>query len=400
MTAGAKSTAAAALGGLALALLVANVVLVWNVDAAASAGRPPAATMWLLGLAGAPIVGTIIAGRRPDNAYGWLLLSFGITSALLEVTELYALYALQVYGTAGVLGIAGALISQTLWGATMGHLPLLLLMFPDGRLPSPRWRRLRQAVVTFTLIGSVVALFMPGELGVVPVPNPFGTTGLAGTVVQIVVGGSVAVIFAAMVPAAASLFVRRRSADVQRRLQLRWFSLAAAVLAVALLVSAFGVFESEVVANAILMLALMSLFGAIGVAVLRYRLYDIDRIVSRTVTYAVLTAVLLAVYLVAVTVLTAATSPLTGDSPLAVAAATLLAAAAFGPARRRIQTAVDQRFNRARYDAVRTAEAFRGRLRDQFDLDGIGDDLVETTRTTMQPSRAMLWLRRANEVPQ
>ena len=396
----AKSGAAVGLGCLALALLTANVVLVWNVDAAASAGRPPAATLWLLGLAGAPIVGTIIASRRPGNSYGWLLLSFGIVSALLELTELYALYAVEVYGAAGTLGITGALVSQTLWGATMGHIPLLLLMFPDGQLPSPRWRILRRTIVVATITGSVAALFLPGQLGVVPAPNPYGAAGGLGAGMNLIVNGCVAIIFAATLPAAASLFVRRRSADVQEQLQLRWFSLASAVLAVALLYSAFGAIDNEVVTNAILMLALMGLFGAIGVAVLRYRLYDIDRIVSRTVTYALLSAVLLTLYLGGVSVLTAVTAPVTGDSPVAVAAATLLAAAAFGPARRRIQSTVDRRFNRARYDAAHTAEAYRARLRDQFDLESISTDLITTARAALEPASAILWLHNAPGVRQ
>ena len=380
--------------------MAANIVLVWIVDAAGSAGRPPAATLWLLGLAGAPVVGMIVAGRRPDNPYGWLLLSFGITSALLELTELYALYALERYGEAGAAGLTGALVSQTLWGATLGHIPLLLLMFPDGALPSPRWSWLRRAVLIATVVGSVSALFIPGELGVVPVRNPIGISGTVGTIVQQIVMTAVFVIFVAMLPAAASLFVRRRRATSLETLQLRWFSWAAAVMAVTLLVGGFGAIDSEVVTNAIIMTGFMGLFGAIGVAVLRYRLYDIDRIISRGVSYLLLTLVLGAVYVTAVTLLTTMTAPFAGGSPLSVAAATLAAAAAFGPARRRIQGAVDRRFNRARYDAARTAEAFRGRLRDQFDLDGIGADLVETARATMQPSHTMLWLRRANEVPQ
>ena len=391
MTAPAKARVAVALGGLALLLMAANVLLVWSIDATASAGSPPAASLWLLGLAGAPIVGMVIASRRPDNTYGWLILSFGLTAALLEVTELFALYALEVYGSAGVIGLTAAVLSQSLWGATMGHLPLLLLLFPDGELPSARWAWLRAAVVGFTVVGSVLALFMPGLLGSVPVDNPIGLDGVTGTVITIVVNACVVAIFVSLLPAAASLFVRRRHATTQERLQLRWFSWAAAVLATSMIASAFGV-AGEIVTNFILMLALGGLFAAIGIAVLRYRLYDIDRVVSRTVTYALVTAVLLSMYLLAVSVLTTISAPVTGESPLAVAVATLGAAAAFGPVRRGIQAAVDQRFNRARYDAEQTVAAFRGRLRDQLDLDDIGADLVSTTQSAVQPARAALWL--------
>ena len=392
MNARTKSRLAVSVGILGLLLLVANVVLVWIIEAAASAGRPPAATLWLIGLAGAPLVGMIVAGRRPDNAYGWLLLSFGITSALLELTELYALYALERYGTAGFAGLAGALISQTLWGATIGHLPLLLLLFPDGRLPSPRWRWLLRALIWLTISGSVVALFIPGNLGVVPVGNPLGIDGVGGTIIEVILGGCVIGIFAGMFPAAASLFARGRRAGPQERLQLRWFSWAAAVLAIALVVSAFGVNDDEVLTNAILMLALGGLFSAIGVAVLRYRLYEIDRLISRTVSYLALTLVLGAVYVVAVTAITTLTAPIAGRSPLAVAAATLATAAAFGPARRRIQQRVDRRFNRARYDTARAVEGYRLSLRDEIELEALRDGLLNVVDTTIQPQRAQLWL--------
>ena len=387
-----KAIAAVALGVVALTILVANLALVWTLEAAGSAGRPPAATLWLLGLAGAPVVGIIIAGRRPDSSYGWLLLSFGVTSGLLELTELYALYALERYGVAGTPGVAGALISQTLWGATIGHLPFLLLLFPDGRLPSPRWRWFARATAGVTVIASLTALFMPGDLGVVPVPNPFGARGPWGTAVTIVVMGGTVAVFAAMFPAAASLFVRRRRGTALERLQLRWFSYASALLAVALILSAFVVPFNEVIVNAVLMLALMGLFAAIGVAVLRYRLYDIDRIISRTVSYAALTVIVVGVYLAMVTVLSQITSSVAGSSPLAVASSTLAAAAVIGPARRRIQNGVDRRFNRARYDAGQAVEEYRTRLRSELDLETISAGLLTTVGATLGPTRTALWL--------
>lgn len=389
-----KSRMAVALGSLGVLLLAANVVLVWNVDAAASAGRPPAATLWLIGLAGAPIVGMIVAGRRPDNAYGWLLLSFSVTSALLELTELYALYALQRFGSAGVAGVTGALVSQTLWGATIGHLPLLLLLFPDGRLPSPRWRWLLRSLVTLTVVGSITAVFIPGELGSVPVRNPIGIGGAAGRIVEGVVIICVMGMFAGMFPAAASLFVRGRHASGQARLQLRWFSWAAAVLAIALIFGAVFGSDYELLVNAAMMLALSGLFGAIGIAVLRYRLYEIDQIISRTVSYLTLTLVLGAVYVAAVTAITTVTAPIALSSPLEVAAATLATAAAFGPARRRIQQRVDRRFNRARYDAARAVEGYRTALRDELELEALRDRLLAIVDTTLQPERAQLWLTR------
>ena len=395
-----KTRAAVAAGILALAFLGANAWLVWNVDAAASAGRPPAATLWLLGLAGAPVVGTIIAGRRPGHPYGCLLLSFGITSSLLELTELYALYAMQTYGQAGTAAVVGGLVSQTLWGATIGHIPLLLLLFPDGSPPTPRWRWLAQTIVVLTVSGSAVALFTPGELGVVPVPNPIGASGALATLVDGFVITTIATLFATMLPAAASLFLRRRSASQLQRLQLRWFSWSAAVLAGALLVSATGVIRDEIAANFILMIALMSLFAAVGIAVLRYRLYDIDRLVSRTVSWALVTVVLAAVYLGAVTLLSALTAAtLASGSPVAVAGATLLAAAAFKPARTHIQAAVDRRFNRARYDAARMTESYRARLRDQLELESISHDLVGTAREALHPRAALLWLREDGVAP-
>jgi hypothetical protein len=274
------------------------------------------------------------------------------------------------------------------------HLPLLLLFFPNGRLPSARWRWLPRVVVPCGLSASALAVKIPGELGVADLANPYAAAGAAGTVVQVIVFTAVIVMFLCVVAATVSMVVHRRRSSGQERLQLRWFTWAAGMLAAVLVFTGAGALISNEVVNSLLFsVAMAGLFTAIGVAVLRYRLYEIDRIISRTVTYATVTVVVVAVYLGGVTVITTVTSPVAGDSPLSVAAATLAAAAVFGPARRRIQGSVDRRFNRARYDAERIVEGYRAHLRDEIDLRSLEAELRATVQATVQPTTTGLWLR-------
>ena len=380
-------------GVVTLVIIAVSIALVWMIDATSSAGSPVAATLWLVSIAGAPLVGLLIAGRRPGHPYGWLLLSLGLAGALLEVTELSALYMLESgTGTRG-LALAGAVATQPLWAATVGHVPLLLLLFPDGRLPSPRWRWLARAVVTMTVIGGVASLFIPEQLSVVPVANPIGMREPYATWINATVIGMVVGLFLSMIPAAGSLLLRRRRSTAQQRLQLRWFSWAAGLFVLAFLVTGFAGIDNDVISNSIVAAGFAAVYGAIGVAVLRYRLYDIDRIISRTLGWALVTIVIATVYLGGITLLTAASTRLTGESTVAVAASTLLAAAAFGPVRLRIQSAVDRRFNRARYDAAQTIDTYRMQLRDELDVVSISNHLEAAVVSTLQPRTLSLWLR-------
>ena len=333
-------------------------------------------------------VGGLVAARRPDNPYGWVLLGVALAWTVNGLTIDYAALALA-------RDLPGARIATTLavatgalaWGT---FVTFVLLLYPTGTLPNPRWRwvgRAAGAGLVLMVIGLswsslknppalTVELFKQGasvdESGMAEVLNAVGHLLVFGTLLAGVV----------------SLFVRRRGADQIERLQLKWFAFGAAMVAVSILIAPLlGEFAWMEIA------AITAMPVVIGIAILRWHLYDIDRIVSRTLAYAILTLLLVGIYLAAVTALTALTAPVTGESPIAVAAATLLAAAVFGPARRRIQAAVDKRFNRARYDAQRTLESFASTLRQEVDIDDVNDHLITTVGEVLQPAAVSVWLR-------
>jgi hypothetical protein len=269
-------------------------------------------------------------------------------------------------------------------------LPLLLL--PNGRLRSPRWRPVAVASVAGTAATVVGWVLAPDPMTqtIRPVPKPFPLHGVAGTMADTIHWIGWGVLFACIPVAAVSLVLRFRGSRGTERQQLRWVAagaaFAAAGPALLLPLQALGLGPTDAFAIPLL----LSLPVAIAVAVLRYRLWDLDRLVSRTVTYAAVTALLLIPYLL---VLPAATRLAGGSGSLAVAAATLTAAALFQPLRRRVQDQVDRRFNRRRYDAAGTVDAFATRLRDQVDLGALHTELLGVVDQTMQPTHAWLWLR-------
>jgi hypothetical protein len=384
--------AAIAVGTLSLGLVVVGLVLVAMGAAATQRSGTAGGAILTLAMAGTPVVGLLVAVRRPQNRYGWLLLSFGFFTSLVNAAGLYATYGFAVHGPEHTPTLTAAMTEWILWPAMPLHLPLLMLYFPDGRLPSRRWRWLPVTLLVCGLLTSGLARWTPGELSVEGFENPYAAPGLLGSIA----GGVIILViamFAANLPAAASMVLRWRRASGQLRLQLRWFTWAAAFAAVVIVGGVVGAFDATPVLNdAMIAISLTSLYAAIGVAVLRYRLYEIDRLVSRTVSYVLLSLLVVGVYLAVVTVLTRLTASVTGESPLAVAASTLAAAAVIGPARSRIQGVVDRRFNRARYDASRAVDSYRARMRDSLDVDDLSDDLLSVVRTTMEPTRAYLWL--------
>ena len=261
-------------------------------------------------------------------------------------------------------------------------LPALLV--PDGRLRSRRWRPVAAAAVAGPILGMVGGSLIPGQLEetVIPIDNPFGLAGVAGTVAAVVGFSGLGLWVASMLAALVSLVLRFRASRGTERQQLRWVVAGATGAVAGLLVGMAGVVVTY--------FAVLCVPVGVAVAVLRYRLWDLDRLVSRTVTYAVVTALLVLPYLL---ILPAATRLSEGSGSLAVAAVTLAAAALFQPLRRRVQDVVDRRFNRRRYDAARTVEGFAVRLRDQLDLGALEGELLAVTNQTMQPSQASLWLR-------
>ena len=342
-------------------------------------------------------VGAIVASRRPENPVGWLLCLSGVGVSTSSFTSLYAVYALLARPGSLPAGEASAWIAAWILPIIIGLQISYLLLFPTGRLPSRRWRWLAWLTGTFVLVGVIDSAFSSdayfGALG--PIRNPLGIEGFTN-IYKALLYTMAPLLYVAT---AYSVFVRLRRAVGVERQQLKWFAYAVAIYAVgtilnvtALAISAPQWFEWA--ANAIFTATGTTISIAIGIAILRHRLYDIDRIINRTLVYGLLTAMLVLVYFGSVASLQYALRTLAGEtSQLAIVASTLAIAALFNPLRRRIQDAVDRRFYRKKYDARKTLEEFGAKLRDETDLEALGDDLVAVTRATVQPEHASLWLR-------
>ena len=272
--------------------------------------------------------------------------------------------------------------------ATVLGVTLPALLVPDGRLRSRRWRPVAATSMVAAVLVVVGGGLAPAQLEDLPIANPFGLAGPAGAVAGLLAGAGYLLWVATMVASLACVVVRFRSSRGVERQQLRWVA-AGAAAAVAGLLGGAAVPQGTVLSG-VLYASVLFIPLAVAVAVLRYRLWDLDRLVSRTVTYALVTALLVVPYLL---IVPAAGRLVGGSGSLAVAAATLAAAAVFQPLRRRVQDLVDRRFNRRRYDAARTLDAFAVQLRDQVDLDALRAELLAVVDQTMQPVGASLWLR-------
>jgi hypothetical protein len=342
-------------------------------------------------------VGAIVASRRFDNPVGWLLCLSGVAVSISTFTSLYAVYALLARGGLLIGGEASAWIAAWILPVFIGVQVSYLSLFPTGRLPSRRWRWLAWLIAAFVVVGTLSSAFSSdaylGALG--PIRNPLGIEGFTA-VYKAVLYTMAPLLYLA---AAFSVFARlRRSVGVERQ-QLKWFAYAVGIYAVgitlnvtALAIEAPGWFEWT--ANAIFTATGTAVPISIGIAILRYRLYDIDRIINRTLVYGSLTAMLAAAYLGSVVGLQAVLRTLTGqESTLAIVASTLAIAALFNPLRRRVQGFVDRRFYRRKYDAAKTLADFNARLREGTDLDALSADLVGVASRTVQPEHASVWLR-------
>ena len=343
------------------------------------------------------LVGAVLMSRRPENPIGWLLSGMSILEAVWVLTLGYARFAL--YGDAALPGgTAAGWLTLVVDTPPFALAMLLVLLFPTGRLPSRRWRVLPVAVVAWITVVTLQNAFASGPLEyVATVDNPLGIEALEPfTSLDALPLGT-----PLFVAAFASLVVRFRRANGVERQQLKWFLFWASLVALFLVAGAIleaTVPENEVAdyaAGAVFAVLITAIAVSIGIAILRYRLYDIDVVIRRTLVYGVLTATLVLTYVGSVLLLQLVLRPLTEQSDLAIAGSTLAVAALFRPARRRIQQAVDHRFYRRRYDAARTLESFGARLRDELDLDTLGTELGGVVRETMQPAHVSLWLREA-----
>jgi hypothetical protein len=272
--------------------------------------------------------------------------------------------------------------------AGIAVLPLLLLLFPDGRPPSRRWRFLTWTVVATGTVLIIIGPLLPGRSGFVPGQNPLGAGGVIGEVVTILAEVGAAIILSAL-----SLVFRYRRATRIERQQIKWFHFAAVVLIGYFLLADY---LPEPWNSLLITVALTGLYVAVGVAILRYRLYNIDRIINRTLVYGSLTVSLAAVYFGGVATTQTLFRALTGQEhqpQLAIVVSTLVISALFNPLRRRIQAFIDKRFYRSKYDARKTLEAFSAKLREELDLDALNAGLVGVVTETMQPAHVSLWLR-------
>jgi hypothetical protein len=346
-------------------------------------------------------VGALVASRRPGNAIGWIFCYLGLSFPLVGAGEEYALYALvsepgSLPGGEGLVWLAAVLSGPIVFAV----FALVFLLFPEGRLLSRRWR----LVIWLDLIAAVCLLawaFEPGpleNLGLVRLANPFGVERLAALLGILGMVGLLMTL-AVAVAGGISLVVRFRRARGVERQQLKWFAFSGVVFCA---VFAIGPVLWSLPESAgpgwvwpVLFLAGSSTIPvSVGIAILRYRLYEIDIIINRTLVYGSLTAMVIALYFGAIVVLQRVFILLTGGkSTLAVVASTLLIAALFNPLRRRIQSFIDRRFYRRKYDARKTLEDFSAKLRDETNLEALNSELEGVVRQTMQPQHVSLWLR-------
>jgi hypothetical protein len=333
------------------------------------------------------VVGALVATHRPRNPIGWIFCAVGVTQGLLSFCYEYGSYALRTAPGAVPAGRLAFWAATWMWAPGVGLLfTFVPLLFPDGRLPSRRWR----PVAWLSAVAVALASGLPAAL-LWPLQGPALLAYDAGTPLQaapeIALGAALLLMVLCGLACVTALFVRFRRAQGIERQQLKWF-LFASVVTLAVVV------EGQLGSLLLVLPLVVSIPVAVGIAILRYRLYDIDRLINRTLVYGLLTAMLGLGYAGVVLLLGQLFGGIGGQPPSwAVAGATLAVAAVFRPARRRVQEAVDRRFNRRRYDAAKTVEAFSARLREQTDLGALSAELLAVVDQTMEPTRVSLWLR-------
>ena len=372
-----------------VALTAASVVL-----SAATPGQGDAPfdlVLILLAYVGIGAVGLLIALRQPRNAIGWLLLAIVGGTAVGNFGQAYGAYGVRT-GPGTLPGaVYAAWLGSAAWPIAIGLVVLVFQLFPDGKPLSRRWRVLVWTTSCGLALVGLQFLFNPGYLDAgIRIRNPFGPA-WARLPASLAGGLGSALLLVSFLLAVLCVILRFRRSRGEQRQQLKWFTYGTALILVALLTS--GLWEQIVpdwAGGVPFLVSLLSLPVMIGIAILRYRLYDIDRVINRTLVYGALTGVLAGVY---VGLAVGVGSVAGRENSLVIAGSTLVVAALFRPARRAIQRFIDRRFYRRKYDAVRTLEAFSARLRDHVDLDELQTQLEAVVHETMQPAQASLWLR-------
>jgi hypothetical protein len=408
------------LGGLSVAMFVAGLVLaLLSLQIADPAGRTSAGGIGdlvvFMPFMAFPIVGSLVASTRPRNPIGWICLTAGLFWMFIVVGDQFTAYSILKTGSPPGPAMFDALTLFS-WVPPVGLLgTFMVMLFPDGRLPSRRWRPLAWFSGFVILLVSVALDLDPGPL---PhrggVRNPLGIEGYPW--VQDLGVALVLLLPLCMLVSALSLISRYRHSGKEVRQQIKWLAFAASFMGVlylcALITLIFFSPDSLVEEGATplwvsliqysLLVSFAGIPTSIGIAILKYRLYDIDVIINRTLVYGSLSATLAAFYFAGVAATQITFRVLTGQEQqpqLAVVVSTLAIAALFGPLRRSIQSFIDRRFYRKKYDAARILTAFGTRLREEVDLHALSDDLLEVVRETMQPAHVSLWLRPSNEAP-
>jgi hypothetical protein len=391
----ASPTTALVLGGAILALMIADVPLAHlaHQSVNASGGSLP---VWFSAAFG--VVGFVVAWRKPRNPLGWAILGLAAFGALSEDASFYTVADYRLRHGGLPLGWV-ALLAQPGWAPAIVLLGLVFLLFPDGRPPSPRWRWVLWAYLAVGIlwIASAFTLTVGAIIGHHLRVDPSGTLVVLGNTAHnaawwnaVTSVGAVVLAVCWLASLAAQALSYRRSSG-ERRQQLKWLLTGSAIGFVCFPV----MFTSGSPSGFLHILSIIAIVGglaiplSIGVAILKYRLFDIDRVISRTLAYAIVTGLLVGVY---AGIVLLATQVFRVHTPVAVAASTLAAAALFNPLRRWVQRAVDRRFNRARYDADRTIAAFAARLQDAVDLKAIQDDLASVVHQALGPAHVSVWI--------
>ena len=353
-----------------------------------------------------PLVGALIASKRPKNPVGWICLAVGIFWMIMPISSSYGVYGLVVRPSSVPFPAAIGSLGEWMWAPAVGLFGIyLILLFPDGRLPSRRWRPLAWLSGAVIVLVSAGFVLSPGPMdGLGGVRNPFGLEKfpwLADATLGVMVLLPLCILVSAI-----SLVLRFLRSEGEQREQIKWLAFAASILGLGFssyIIPSFFVVEDptggagplwvNLLEDAVT-LSFASVPVAVGIAILRYRLYEIDLLINRTLVYGSLTATLVGVYVGSIIVLQGLLRAFTGqESQLAIVASTLAVAALFNPLRRRIQSFIDRRFYRRKYDARKTLESFSAKLRDETDLEALNYELVGVVWETMQPAHVSLWLR-------